>query len=354
MSRFEPADNAAWLSKPGPDADVVVSSRVRLARNLAGRRFTHHADEDEQLEAYEASRDAVMESKAGDGFAGVLSWLDLNDLPELDRHVLVERNLISRRHAESEEPRGVALTTPDESLSVMVGEEDHLRMQVIQPGFAVERAFERVNAADDAVEAVADYAYSPKFGYLTACPTNVGTGIRVSVMLHLPALKMNAELDKVQRAAKALSLAVRGLHGEGSDAVGDLYQFSNQSTLGKSEMEIVETFSQKIVPRIVGLERAARRTLLDKRRIFFEDQVHRALGMLRSARLMKADEAFQLLSHVRLGIAAGVVEDVELTTVAELLLLVQPGHLQRSAGREMDQAERRIERARMIRERLGA
>jgi protein arginine kinase len=236
----------------------------------------------------------------------------------------------------------------------MVNEEDHLRIQLIRSGLALSEAWEQIDRFDDQLESRVGYAFHPRKGYLTACPTNVGTGVRVSVMLHLPGLKLTGEIDKARRAAKAMSLAVRGFYGEGSEAAGDLYQISNQTTLGKSEQQILEEFERSIIPDIIRFERQARETLLDRRRPMLEDRVHRALGTLRYARLLNADEAMQLLSQLRLGILMGVVEDVDLRTVAELQLLTQPAHLQRAIGETLDQAQRRRARAKLVRERLGA
>jgi protein arginine kinase len=268
--------------------------------------------------------------------------------------VLVERHLISKQHARGEPARALALSAPDERIAIMVNEEDHLRMQVLRSGLAASDAFAHISAIDDRIESASEYAYSQRFGYLTACPSNVGTGIRVSVMLHLPALRISGELEKVRRAAKAMNLAVRGFYGEGSEAVGDLFQLSNQTTLGKTEETIIAEFEHAVIPQIIDYERLARRQLMEKRRAVIEDHVFRALGTLRSARLLKADEAMQLLSLVRLGVVVGLVNDVPLRTICTLVLLVQPAHLQQALGREMDQATRRVERATLVRTHLSA
>jgi len=340
---------AEWLAD-GPEHDVVLSSRVRFARNFAGFPFVSRAQRPERLQILELARERIHAA----GLAQSIMWVDLAELPQLERAVLVERHLISKQHAKGEEPRAVAISNPDERLSIMINEEDHLRIQVLRSGLALTAAFNQINDADDRIESHIDYAYSPRFGYLTACPTNVGTGVRVSVMLHLPGLKLTGEIDKVRRAAKGMSLAVRGFYGEGSEAIGDFYQLSNQTTLGKTEEAILHEFEHSIVPRVVEYERLARRSLLEKRRPFFEDQVFRALGTLRHARLLKSDEATALLGLVRLGIGTGVIEGVEMRTINQLLLLSQPAHLQKVGRREFDQAARRIERARLIRSRLGA
>ncbi len=350
---------AEWMSGEGRAADVVLSSRVRLARNFAGFKFVWRCSREDRAHIVRAAREHVL----GGGVARAgraeepspgLMWIDLNEAPELERSVLVERHLISQQHAKGSEPRAVAISVPDERLSIMVNEEDHLRLQVMRPGLALADAFEQTSAVDDAIEARADFAFSPRFGYLTACPTNLGTGIRVSVMLHLPALKLTGEIEKVKRAAAAMNLAIRGFYGEGSEAFGDLFQVSNQTTLGKCEKDILAEFERDVIPKVIEYERTARRTLMDKRRVILEDQLYRAQAVLRAARLMKSDEAMQALSMIRLGVCMGVFPSVTLAGVHELMLLTQPAHLQRVAGRPLDQAERRVERARLLRERLGA
>lgn len=257
------------------------------------------------------------------------------------------------------EPRGVAISLPDESLSVMVNEEDHLRLQALVSGLGLLSAFAALSRVDDAIEGPTsagevEYAYSARFGYLTACPTNVGTGLRASVMLHLPGLKLLGEMDKVRRATRDMSLAVRGYYGEGSEAAGEFFQISNQTTLGKTETAVIEELEREIIPQVVAYERAARRVLLDKRRRLLEDKVFRALGTLRHARLLTPEEAIMLLSDVRLGVLVGLIQDVTHQQVNQLVLLTQPAHLQRALGREMDQGERREARADFVRQALGA
>ncbi len=351
MSKQRFHDHAEWLRGDGPGHDVVLSSRVRLARNFAGFNFPGRASQDDQARVMELAKEHIT----GLGLDPGVVWVDLEALDAEERTVLVERHLISKQHAKGKGARGVAVSNPDERLSIMINEEDHLRIQVIRSGVALAEAFDQIDSVDDRLESRIDYAFSPRFGYLTACPTNVGTGIRVSVMLHLPALKHMGEMDKVRKAAKAMGLAVRGFYGEGSDAVGDFYQLSNQTTLGRSERDLMVGFERDIVPKVVEYERMARKNLLERRRAFLEDRVWRALGILRNARLMKADEAMEHLSQVRLGVVSGVLDGSGLTLpeVQQLLLFVQPAHLQKARHRQMDQAERRLERARLLREAMG-
>ncbi|MHC4977213.1 MAG: protein arginine kinase [Planctomycetota bacterium] len=337
-----------WLHDDGAERDVVLSSRVRLARNVSGFPFLHKATREDRCEILSL----IKHTTTSANLAPQLVWIDLPKSPQRERDLLVERHLISRQHSKGERPRAVVISAPRERLSIMALEEDHLRIQVMRAGLALHDAYEQCDKVDDAIEDKLDFAFHNRFGYLTACPTNVGTGIRVSVMLHLPGLRMTGEIDKVRRAAKGMNLAVRGFYGEGSESVGDLYQISNQTTLGKSEEEILQDFEQDILPRMIEYERHARQSLLDRRMIMVEDRIQRALGTLRHARLLNADEALKLLSQVRMGVVMGLADCPE-RLINELMLLSQPAHLQQALGQDLDQAGRRESRATMMRERLG-
>ena len=340
-----------WLRGGGPQSDIVISSRIRLARNLAGYPFVNRASYGQRMNVLERCREGITSGCLGSD----LIWVDLLESTSLDRQLLVERHLISQQHAQPRDdlPRAAAVGA-EETFSVMVNEEDHLRIQVLRSGMQLGQAFEQVDAMDDALEEQLEFAFNKRFGYLTACPTNVGTGIRVSVMLHLPALKLTGEIEKVKRAARDMHLAVRGLFGEGSDALGDLYQVSNQVTLGRSEGEILADFQHTVVPQIIAYEQQARQALVRQRPAQLDDRIWRAWALLTNARVIGTDEVLLLLSHLRLGANLGRINTIDLATINELFLLTQPAHLQRIRGREMDQAERREARAQLIRERLGA
>ena len=337
-----------WLRGTGPDADVVVSTRVRLARNLAGFAFTNRADRAEKRQLVAMAREHVMPLRDDRS----LLWIDLTQLDDLDGSLLVERHLISKQLAKGDDPRA-AIVSNDEALSIMVNEEDHLRIQVIRSGRQLRSAFDEIGRLDDRIGERLPYAYHKRFGFLTACPTNVGTGIRLSVMLHLPALMLTKEIDRVRRAARDMQLAVRGFYGEGSDVLGDFFQISNQTTLGKSEDKLLSDFDEAILPHVIEYERQARRLLVEKRQAQLDDRVFRALGTLRSARIMKLDEALRLLSHLRLGVQLGRVKDVDVAAVDRLMLLVQSAHLQKTVGQELHQAQRGEVRAAVVRQHLG-
>src|SRR5438445_3830413 len=338
-----------WLRGSGPMSEIVISSRIRLARNVAGYNFRSRCTRHQRNALEQKVRQTILES----GIAPQTLYVDLEQAPEIDRNLLVERHLISKPHAAAEGARGVAVGE-NESVAIMVNEEDHLRMQVLRSGLQLEEAWEQINKIDDALEQKLDYSFHPRFGYLTACPTNVGTGIRVSVMLHLPALKLTGEIEKVFRAAKELRLAVRGLYGEGTEATGDFYQISNQSTLGKTEEEIISDFRGVVIPKIIDYERHARRTLMDDRTIALDDKISRALGILRSARLIASEETLFLLSHLRMGINLGRVKDIDIRTLNELFLMTQPAHLQKIQGKKLEGDLRRAARADYIRQRLNS
>jgi protein arginine kinase len=241
---------------------------------------------------------------------------------------------------------------PAETLSVMINEEDHLRIQVLYSGFNLAKAWEIINRVDDRIESRVTFAFHPRLGYLTACPTNVGTGMRVSVMLHLPALVLTRQIDKVFRSLQKISLAVRGLYGEGSQAMGDFYQISNQVTLGKSEERLIKDVVD-IVPKIIEYERTARQFLIKESQENLHDRVSRAYGILRTAQTISSEETMHLLSSVRMGVNLGLIEDLEIPTINELFIQTQPAHLQKLTGTELDTADRNIERARFLRRHLN-
>jgi len=336
-----------WLRGSGPESDIVISSRIRLARNLADFPFISRATDQDRAEIEKTLRESVLGLQQSEE----LFYVDVAGLAGLDRQFLVERQLISREHAESRGARGVAIHS-QEKFSVMISEEDHLRMQVMQSGLDLQTAWERINRIDDFIEQSVTYAYHERLGYLTACPTSVGTGMRVSVMMHLPALVITRQIDKVFRSLQKISLAVRGLYGEGSQAMGDFYQISNQITLGRSEQEIIKQVGD-IVPVIIDYERQARAFLIKESHENLHDRVSRAYGILRTAQTISSEETMHLLSSVRMGVNLGLINDLEIPTINSLFIHTQPAHLQKIRGVELDTADRNIERARYLRRHLN-
>ncbi|MCO6454980.1 MAG: protein arginine kinase [Pirellulaceae bacterium] len=335
-----------WLRGSGPESDIVISSRIRLARNLADFPFIRRCSEQDRKEVEETLRRQIASVDEW----SQLSFVDVNALDRVDRQFLVERQLISREHAEGEGARAVAID-PQEKFSLMINEEDHLRIQVMNSGLALEQSWTQVNRIDDLMEAGVTYAFHPKLGYLTACPTNVGTGMRVSVMLHLPALVITRQIEKVFRSLQKISLAVRGLYGEGSQAMGDFYQISNQITLGRSEEELIKQVSD-VVPLLIDYERRAREFLIRESQENLHDRVSRAYGILCTAQTISSEETMHLLSSVRMGVNLGLIDDLAIPTINQLFIHTQPAHLQKLRGIELDTADRNIERAHYLQRQL--
>jgi protein arginine kinase len=332
-----------WLDGSGLNAESVVSSRVRLARNMAGAPFAHRA-RPEDLERVLKSLRGVLDA---DGGLGDGDFLLMTGLDDLERQFLVERHLISQEHAQSSPARAVAVSR-NETISVMINEEDHLRMQSIQSGFEVEDAWKLVDGLDDMVDKQVEYAFSYEWGYLTACPTNTGTGLRASVLVHLPALVTTGQKDRVLNGIGQMGLAVRGFYGEGSEVMGNLFQISNRTALGSSEIDIVQSL-QKVVGQVLDFESRAREILLRDARSRIEDKVWRAYGILKYCRKVNLQEVMSLTSAVRLGLCLGVTDSISVAGLNSMVFLSQPAHLQMRAGRRMAAEEREIARADMVR-----
>ena len=336
-----------WLRGSGPESDIVISSRIRLARNLADFPFITRANSGDKREIETTLRNEITALRT----AASSCYFDVEHLQTLDRQFLVERQLISREHAESDGARGVVIGQ-DERFSVMINEEDHLRIQVMHSGLDVHETWNQINELDDAIEQRVTYAYSNRLGYLTACPTNVGTGLRVSVMMHLPALVITRQIEKVFRSLQKINLAVRGLYGEGSQAMGDFYQISNQITLGRSEQDLIKQVID-VVPVLINYEREARDFLVRESHQTLHDRVSRAYGILRTAQTISSEETMHLLSSVRMGVNLGLIGDLEIPTVNKLFIHTQPAHLQKLRGVPLDSADRNVERASYLRRHLN-
>jgi protein arginine kinase len=339
-----------WYLESGPESDVVFSSRVRLARNLKNYPFPARMDEILSHKMIDDIREVVDRSdKKGEyGFV----FYDMKALDQVERQVLVEKHLISPDLAEQKRESGV-LVSRDGKISVMLNEEDHLRIQCLFPGMQLEKAAQLCNRIDDMFDNNFEYAYSTEFGYLTCCPTNVGTGIRASLMLHLPAITMSGLIDKILEACSKLGLAVRGMYGENTKATGNLYQISNQVTLGQNEEEILSSV-KNIVFQIIDRERVLRNEMYGKDKQRFEDRIFRAYGVLTNARMISTEESLHLLSNVRMGINVGIIKDISIEKINELMIIVQPAFLRKAIGKDSGPEERDAERARLLREKLGA
>ncbi|WP_442956109.1 protein arginine kinase [Paenibacillus sp. MMO-177] len=332
----------------GPDSDIVISSRVRIARNLRQFPFPMLATNQQSLE--------VMNQLTAIGQSGKLDPIGhfetiiLSELSELERRVLVEKHLISPNLA-NESRGGAVILSENESVSIMINEEDHLRIQCLYPGFQVKEAWTLANQIDDIFEEETNYAFDEQRGYLTTCPTNVGTGIRASVMMHLPALVLTQQINRILSAVTQVGLAVRGMYGEGSEALGNLFQISNQITLGQTEAEIIDNL-HGVAKQIIEHEKAARQRLMSESRLRIEDRVRRSYGILAYAAVMDSKESAQRLSDVRLGVDLGLLDHVTSQSLNELIVMTQPGFLQQTFNEKMSADQRDYRRAQLIRNQL--
>ena len=340
--------STGWLKGNGPRDNIVLSTRVRIARNLKGRVYTGRATDAEMEETLKGAMDGIKKS----GVLGDALFLMLKDVDELDRKFFVERHLMSREHSENTAYKGVVVGEKEIS-SVMVNEEDHIRLQVMMTGFNIMKTWKTIDDVENKISKFLEFDYSPRFGYLTSCPTNTGTGLRASCMLHLSALVMTGQIENVFDGISKLGMTIRGFYGEGTKAIGDFFQISNQVALGHSEMDILDNL-ERIINKIIEREEDTRRNMFSTKKGEMVDRVERSLETLRTARIITSSETIKLLSTIRLGIDMGIVSDIGLSGVNEMLLLSQPAHLQKSSGNKAQPYERDIKRADFIRKKLGA
>jgi len=336
-----------WLKGTGPHANIVMSSRVRLARNLKNVSFPNRATKKTLVQVLENMQRASGEAPYFKGS----TIFRMNELDNIDKQFLVERHLMSHEHAANVEGKALIVNS-EEILSVMVNEEDHLRIQVMQSGFDLHETWRIISSIDDSLSQKLDFAYSKDWGYLTACPTNTGSAMRGSVMLHLPALVMTKQINKVLTAIAKLSFASRGFYGEGTQARGNFYQISNQVSLGHSEEDIIQNING-LIRQVIEQEEQARQALVMQNKPMLQDKIFRSLGILKSSYIISSQETVELLSMVRLGIDLGLVNDVDLRAVNELLIMIQPAHLQKLEGKKLTASARDIKRASLIRQKLG-
>ena len=342
-----PDGGLGWLDASGPDSHLVLSTRIRLARNLAGRAFVGRNSESERegilREVEQAARDTVLLRQA--------ARFRLDRLDAVERQLLHERHLVSRELAglgpDARIRSGSALLVQNR-VGVMLNEEDHLRLQALQSGFALDAAYAELDRVDTELGQRLAFAFHPEFGYLTSCPTNVGTGLRASVLIHLPGLVLTKEISKVLQGLSQVGLTFRGLYGEGSEVVGNFFQLSNQTTLGQTEAELLDHLG-KVVRQVMDYEEQARQVLLRNAPAIIEDKVWRAYGLLRYARALSFDEAMNLLSGVRLGVGVGLIPGVSVYTLNKLLIHAQPAHLAAAEGLPLDDSDLPIHRAHLVR-----
>jgi protein arginine kinase len=343
-----PDHGGEWMDADGPHSDIVLSTRVRLARNLQDYPFGLRSDRSDRQAVLEVAREAAEQSDALR--EGQLMLMD--ELTDSARRLLLERHLVSRELA-GEEGKGppafsALLLAPDESLGVMVNEEDHLRLQSLVGGLRLRDAWRKVDQLDEDLGHKLRYAFHPEFGYLTSCPTNVGTGLRASVLVHLPGLVLTQEIGRVLQGIAQVGLTFRGLYGEGSEVVGNFFQISNQTTLGKSEEDLIDQL-QKIVQQVIQYENQARTVLLRDAPSVIEDKVWRAYGLLRYARSITFEEVMNLLSGVRLGAGLKLIPGLSVYTLNQIMIFAQSAHLEQMAGAPLAGGEGDIHRATYIR-----
>jgi protein arginine kinase len=335
-----------WLKGTGPESDIAISSRIRLARNIDGLMFVDWSDDKTKQRVIELSKDMVLSSD----FMKDALYIDMSGSSLIDRQFLIERHLISRGHAIETKYKSVFISN-GEIASIMVNEEDHLRIQVMRSGIALYDSWAVMTELEKDFERKIKFAFSDEWGYLTACPTNTGTGLRASVMMHLPAIVMTAQINGLIKAVSKLGLTVRGFFGEGTEAVGNFFQISNQITMGHSEEETIDNLT-RIINQIISQERGSRDFIRDKKRDAIEDKVSRAYATLEGAHIITSSETIDLLSLVRLGVGLGIVKGLDRRRLNDLFILTQPAHLQKLAGRELSPSERDIKRAGLIRSKL--
>jgi len=335
-----------WLKATGPNSDVVISTRIRLARNVDKVPFSHWANKKQKEEILSLAEEALEKTNILKG----ASYSRMTDFSELDRQFLIERHLMSPEHAFDPEYKGLIIE-PREIISIMVNEEDHFRIQVVQSGFNLRDAWGLINKIDNETNEIINYSYSVKWGYLTACPTNAGTGMRASLMMHLPALVMTKQINKMLQALTKLGIAVRGLYGEGTEALGNFFQISNQVTLGRPEEDIIGNF-ERIMNKVIMREAQARRSLLMKEKEALSDKIYRTYGTLKNARIITSNETINLMSSIRFGVNMGILADVSIKTVNEIFIMSQPAHLQKLENKILTSDQRDMKRADIIREKL--
>ncbi|MGE1115129.1 protein arginine kinase [Priestia megaterium] len=339
---------SSWMRQEASNSDIVLSSRIRLARNLTHYLFPTLFSKEHAVEVVRVFEQVFQKSENTNQWN--LHLLKMNELQPLQKQVLVEKHLISPNLAEGDN-NGACFLSEKEDLSIMVNEEDHLRIQCLFPGLQLSEALSTANKVDNWIEKYVDYAFDENRGYLTSCPTNVGTGLRASVMMHLPALVMTRQIHRIIPAINQLGLVVRGIYGEGSEALGNIFQISNQITLGKSEEDIVADLNS-VVQQLITQEHSARDALFKTSHVELEDRVYRSYGVLANSRIIESKEASQCLSDVRLGIDLGYIKRLSQNILNELIIMTQPGFLQKYSGGPLKPQERDIKRATLIRERL--
>ena len=332
-----------WLDDDGFEKDIVISSRVRLARNIEQMKLPQQMNQEEGMQVVDRVKQAILKDNNYELY-------NIKDLTETQRKLFVENHLISPDLLKRPNISSFLLRQ-DEKVTVMINEEDHIRIQALFSGLNLDESFKICNEVDDLIEETLDYSFDEQFGYMTSCPTNTGTGLRASVMVHLPSLVLTGNINGILQAVTQLGLAVRGLYGEGSGSLGNIFQISNQITLGETEEEIIAKL-KGIVTQIIARERQSRKLLLNTKKIKTEDRIYRSLGVLQNARILSSKEAMNLLSDVRMGVGMDILEDIDMNTLDNLIIDIQPANISKDFEEQLDSSERDIKRAEILREKL--
>ncbi len=340
-------NESSWLGKISSEESIIISSRIRLARNLADYPFPNRASTKDRYEVLDRVKTASLSLEE----LSNAIFVKIEDLNDLDRQFLLERHIISQDHVLGGEGRGLVVRE-SEDIALMINEEDHIRLQILAPGLELRGIWDKINYLDDALSKRLSFAFLPDLGYLTSCPTNVGTALRASCMLHLPGLVITKRINRILELLAKLSFATRGLFGEGTQALGNFFQISNQVSLGLSEEELIDNL-YGIVKQVKDQEEQARQSLLKRQRIILEDSIWRSFGILKNARLITTKEAFSHLSMLYLGVDLGIIKNICRDVIRSLFVIIQPAHLQKIKGEILDDKERDYLRAKVLREKLG-
>lgn len=336
-----------WYEEPELDNSIVLSSRVRLARNLKAYPFPNIMTQEQANDLIKDVSGAIYNNK--NDFEKELVFIGLNEIPEVERFSLLENHVISKELLDKKIPAGI-LTNGDNSAGVMINEEDHIRIQSVLPGYNIDGAFENANKLDDVIDKELEYAFDEEYGYLTTCVTNTGTGLRASFMMHLPMLERTGQLRNISYAIGKFGMTLRGIYGEGSEPIGNIYQISNQITLGKNEKEIIDAL-KSITNQIIERETMVRQNIVANNGIEFTDNLYRSYGLLKYCKRISTDESMKLLSDVRLGIMMGIINEVKpKTNIFNIMINIQPANLMKRINKNCTSLERDFERAKYINE----
>ncbi len=342
-----------WIKQKGNEDDIVLSSRIRLARNLKMLPFPDQSSQEQLKKVVNIMKSILLNQNielAGDQFK--FNYIEMEKLSPIKKMMFVEKNLSSPHFVKNEGYGKILFFDQDEKISIMVNEEDHLRIQILLPGLQAKKAWQIADQIDDTIEKDTEYAFSKEWGYLSACPTNVGTGLRSSVMVHLPGLNISNNINRLFEVVGKLGLTVRGIYGEGSESAGNIYQISNQITLGSKEEDIIENL-ESVTKQVITQEKSARNKLFNERETFIKDKIMRAYGKLKYAYSISTSEAMELLSYVKMGLEMGLINEIDTLLLKKLFIIIRPAHLQSLLGEEVDSAQRDLKRAELIQAELN-